>query len=186
MASSSFIVPVAACLLCVPPGIGASEAAAAPGVARPADTTVTAPANSDEQLDEVIVQGTRLWQMRKAVTDADDRFFARYNEINKNHDFDVHCDMEAPLGTRIKQRTCRPAFQEKAESEWARGLLEGFAAIPPELVWLDRQEAYRRNLFDVARGDPQLMKLLRERDALEKRYKAEHKRRMKGRWILFE
>jgi hypothetical protein len=186
MARFSLIVPVAAWLFCLPPGLDASEAAVAPDIAAPADATPTAPARPDEQLDEIIVQGTRLWQMHKALTDADDRFFARYNEINKDHDFDVHCDMEAPLGTRIKQRICRPAFQERAEEQWARGLLEGFSAIPPELIWLVREDEYRKNLLDVARGDPLLMKMLRERDALAKRYEAERKRRMKGRWIIFE
>jgi hypothetical protein len=30
------------------------------------------------------------------------------------------------------------------------------------------------------------MKMLRQRDALEKKYEAELKKRMKGKWILFE
>ncbi|HEY4214708.1 MAG TPA: hypothetical protein VGM84_24740 [Steroidobacteraceae bacterium] len=186
MARSSFTIAVAAWLICLPPGIGANEATAAPDVASPAGTTATAPARPDEQLDEIIVQGSRLWQMRKAITDADDRFFARYNEINKNHDFDVHCGMEAPLGTRLKQRICRAAFQEKADEEWARALLNGTAANPPEVVRVARDDEYRKNLLDVVRGNPELMKLLRQRDALEKKYEAELKKRMKGKWILFE
>ncbi len=185
MARPSFTIAVAAWLICLPPGIGASEAAAAPDVAPP-DITPTAPAKPYEQLDEIIVQGTRLWQMHKAITDADDRFFARYNEINKNHDFDVHCAMEAPLGTKLKQRICRAAFQEKAEEEWARALLQGTAANPPEVVRVAREDQYRKNLLDVVRGNPELMKMLRQRDALEKKYEAELKKRMKGKWILFE
>jgi len=185
MARPSFTIAVAAWLICLPPGIRASEAAAAPDVAPP-DITATAPAKPDEQLDEIIVQGTRLWQMHKAITDADDRFFARHNEINKNHDFDVHCTMEAPLGTKLKQRICRAAFQEKAEEEWARALLQGTAANPPEVVRVAREDQYRKNLLDVVRGNPELMKMLRQRDALEKKYEAELKKRMKGKWILFE
>ena len=185
MAKPSFTIAVAAWLICLPPGIGASEAAAAPDVAPP-DITATAPAKPDGQLDEIIVQGTRLWQMHKAITDADDRFFARYNEINRNHDFDVHCAMEAPLGTKLKQRICRAAFQEKAEEEWARALLQGTAANPPEVVRVAREDQYRKNLLDVVRGNPELMKMLRQRDALEKKYEAELKKRMKGKWILFE
>ena len=184
MVRSSLTIAVAAWLICLPPGIRASEAAAAPVVAPPDITT--APAKSDEQVEEIIVQGSRLWQMHKAITDADDRFFARYNEINKKHDFDVHCGMEAPLGTKLKQRICRPTFQEKAEEQWARSLLDGTAANPPEVVRVAREDEYRKNLLDVVRGNPELMKLLRQRDALEKKYEAELKKRMKGKWFLFE
>jgi hypothetical protein len=186
MARSSFTVPVAAWLICLLPGMGANEVAAAPDVAPPADTAATAPAPPDKPIDEIIVQGTRLWQMQKAITAADDRFFVRYNEINKDHDFDVHCAMEAPLGTLIKQRFCRPAYYEKAEQDYARALLDGTDAIPPEAVRLDRQEEYRKHMLDVVRGSPELMKLMHERDALKKKYEAELKKRMKGRWFLFE
>jgi hypothetical protein len=186
MATRSFTVTVAAWLICLSAGTRASEAAALPDAAPPADTTATARPEANEPLDEIIVRGTRLWQMRKAITDVDDQFFARYNEINKKHDFDVHCAMEAPLGTRLEERVCRAAFQEKAEQEWARALLVGPAAIPPEVVRLLRQDEYRENLLAVVRADPQLMQLVRQREALGKKYEAARKKRMNGRWVLFD
>ncbi len=185
MGRSSYIFPVAAWIFCLSLGMG-SAAATTPDVTPPADTATTASAKPDEPPDEVIVLGKRLSQMRKAVTDADDRFFARYNEINKDHDFDVHCIVEAPVGTLIKRRTCRPVFQEKGDEDYARSLLDGTGAIPPEIVRLLHQDEYHKHMLEVVRANPELMKMVSERDVLKKQYEAELKRRMKDKWILFE
>ncbi len=99
--------------------------------------------------------------------------------------------MEAPLGTLIKHRTCRAAFQEKAEEDYARSILDGGtmatggAAIPPEIVRLERQDEYRKHMLDVVRGNPELMKMVRERDALKKNYDAELKKRHEGQVVSF-
>ncbi len=71
---------------------------------------------NDVPLDEVLVQGRRinLDDLRKQVISLEDKFYERYNNINENDDFDIHCIMEAKTGTRFVKRSCRPLYQEEA------------------------------------------------------------------------
>jgi len=131
-------------------------------------------------LDEVVVKGTRLWKLREDMVKTEEKFYALYNELNENDDFDVNCQMEAPLGTRLKKRVCRIAFYEDAEAEAAQAFLRGDMAIDPQTVMLERQADYQKNALTIINGDPRLLKLVREREAIEKKYDAERKRRFKG------
>lgn len=144
------------------------------------------PAAAEEELDEVVVQGTRLWQMREAIVEAEERFYALYNELNTNDDFDLRCRQEAPLGTRLKKRICRVAFHEEAMTEQAQALLRGGYAPDPQMVLLQRNDEYRKNVQAVVNGNRRLRNLLRERARLEEKYKEEHRRRFKDRWIIIE
>lgn len=143
-------------------------------------------AAADEELEEVVVRGTKLWQMREAIVNAEKRFYALYNELNTNDDFDVHCDLEAPLGTRLKSRVCRVAYVADAQADFAQALLAGYEAPSPEIVQLERADEYRAAALKVINGDKRLLKLARERERLEAKYLEERRKRFKGRWILFE
>jgi hypothetical protein len=164
----------------------AAQSAATPA---PMQTSVQ---KSDEVLPEMLVKGTRLYQMRKAIVEAEDRFYALYNELNKNNDYDVHCKIEAPIGTKLKERVCRAQFIERAQENEAvavlaeiRGEAAGFA-LSPDLVALEREEDFSKSMLDVINSDPRLRRLIRERDAIEKKYESERKKRMKGKLILVE
>lgn len=139
-----------------------------------------------EELDEAKVKATKLWQIRENMVALEEQFFARYNELNKNDDYDVHCSSEAPLGTRFKKRVCRIAYHEDAQAAEAQALLGGYSAPPASMVLLARYSDYEKNALAVINSDVRLRRLVREREELEKRYIAERKRRFKGKWILFE
>jgi hypothetical protein len=140
----------------------------------------------DEQLDEVTVKGTPLRRMRAELLALEDRFYALYNLLNKDKDFDVHCYSEAPLGTRLKSRICRVAYVEEAQADRGQAFvagirdgnsMRGLEAPAPESVEQARQDEYRTNVLKVINGDQRLLRLAHERVALEKRYLAELKRR---------
>jgi hypothetical protein len=139
-----------------------------------------------QELDEVEVTSTRLWKMRAQLVELEEKFNALYNELNENDDFDVVCRMEAPLGTRIRKRICKVAFYVEAEVERAQAILTGHFAPDPQVVALERQAEYRAAAVEVIKSDKRLLRLIEERIALEERYKAERKRRFKGRWFLFD
>ena len=84
-----------------------------------------APATQQSDLDEIVVQGQRvqLQEMRKELVRLEDRFYARYDDLNTNDDFDIHCFKEARTGTRIIKRTCRAVYEDNALQE------EGQAAL---------------------------------------------------------
>jgi hypothetical protein len=143
---------------------------------------VVAPTQAEDQLlDEVVVKDTRLWRFREEMVKTEDKFFALYNELNKNDDFDVHCNTDTRLGTHIQSRVCRIAFYERAQVEAVRDLLGGSGVVDPELVLLERWPEYRRNALTVINGDQRLLKLVHLREAIEKKYNEERKRRFKGR-----
>lgn len=144
------------------------------------------PVSETTELPEVQVMGKRLYQMRQDIIKAEDKFFALFNQLNTDDDYDVHCAMEAPTGTRLKQRVCRVQFYEKAQAEEAQAILRGEYAPPADLVAVERGAEYERKALAVINAHPELLKLVREREALEKKYNAARKERFKGRWILFE
>ena len=144
-----------------------------------------------QELDEVIVQGTRLADRIIAL---EDRFYKLYNELNENDDFDVHCayvdsslfanDVAADPASRINQRVCNVAFFVDALSEQIRhnamcerrndefdqdDLIDPicYEAPPAELVMLERQQEYMGNLVKVVNSDPRLKAMVMEREALE-------------------
>jgi hypothetical protein len=136
--------------------------------------------SGDDELDEVTVRGMPLYRMRTELVALEKRFYERYNQLNKDKDFDMHCYIEAPLGTRVKSYVCRVAYLEQAQADWAQALVSGYFAPDPQIVEFERRDEYRQVALKVINGDQLLLRLARERVALEKRYLAELRRRSKG------
>jgi hypothetical protein len=94
-------------------------------------------AQRDEPQDEVLVQSTwiRAVEIRKKSVEVEDRFFAEYNDLNKQDDFDIHGINEARAGTRFNRRYCTVAYEDNARQE------EGAAArVSEEHARGDAQE----------------------------------------------
>jgi hypothetical protein len=78
-----------------------------------------------DELDEVLVLGRRA---TIAIADLEDDYYKRYNKLNKDNNYDVHCsyvntDPDNP-GSALRSRICLPEFLIDAMSEWARGRCE--------------------------------------------------------------
>ena len=65
-----------------------------------------------DTLGEVMVEGTRRQQqqMRLELQRIETRFYARYNELNTDDEFDIDCADEALTGTAFRNRSCQPRF----------------------------------------------------------------------------
>jgi len=155
--------------------------------ARAADAGSAVPASQSQAvpLDEVLVVGEKLHQMQRHIEDIEDHFNAVYNQLNTRHEFDVSCVSEAPTGSLIRRRICKPVYVADAEREGSIAFLEGHAAPPADLVALAHRDEYRRNMLEVVKRSPQLQQLLRERAELAAHYKKATKDRFKGHGILF-
>ena len=141
-----------------------------------------------EQLEEVTVEGQRLYQMRQRIVAAEDRFYSLYNELNKNDEFDVHCANEAQLGTRLAKRSCRAVFLERAQADYGlsiwltlRGDAGGGTAKSPTLVAMEREQEYQAAMRKVVTDNPSLAQLLRERGRLQQQYDAARRKRFERR-----
>ena len=84
--------------------------------------------------DEVLVRGTRLRELKAAIVAAEDRFYARYNELNKVDAFDIECATDAHTGTKLKQRRCLTRLQLEARARNALETLQMFQEQDLELT----------------------------------------------------
>jgi hypothetical protein len=166
---------------------GAAVTAFALGFASSAPArAATAVINDTTDMPEVEVVGRRLYQMQKAIMGTEDKFFARYNELNKNDAFDVHCSMSTPTGSHIHKRICQVQFYVDAQVEYARSELNNDSgAPPPDLVALERAPEYKKTALAVINGDPELRRLVRTRDTLEQKYLTARKEAFKHHWVGF-
>jgi len=164
-----------------------------------------------EDIDEVLVNGMRLSELRAAIVAAEDRFYARYNELNKVDDFDIDCATDAHTGTRIGRRRCFTKLQRDAMAQNGIEVLEmfqqqrmpvdpmsgppgsaGMTAVgrppntDPQVVWLAHYDEYRNNMLKLLRGNADLRRMAREAARAQQRYDEQYKRRLKGRLVLIE
>lgn len=133
-----------------------------------------APANPARArtLDEIIVSGElgSLGAAWKAVIEADDRFYARYNELNKDDSMDIECRFEKATGTRIPKRSCQPKLADDlghAEAEWALNKRSGEARLLKEKAM---QADLKERTLKLLAEDPELVQALLERTRLEQHY----------------
>jgi hypothetical protein len=140
-------------------------------------------ANQAADIPEVVVESKRLSTMRKEIIQTENKFFALFNQLNTDDDFDVHCNMEATTGTHLQKRLCLVQFYQDAQAEWTRAQLTGDYAPPPDLVALERGPEYKKRALQVINAHPELRRLVKERDALERKFNATRKQRLKDHWF---
>jgi len=142
----------------------------------------------DVELDEVLIVGqqAQIDEMRKEIVQLEDRFHERYNELNTNDDFDIHCIVEARTGTRMLKRSCRAIYMERAIEQEGKEAFEirqsiqggapaGSASGPPAPASVAinmRLPDFRKNMRDIAGKDRELTELLRRRAELVERFMA--------------
>ena len=174
---------------------------AAPALAGKVEAVAPSNVGAVSSLEEVVIQGDRtLSAARKAMVDAEDRFYARWNDLNDDRKFDIRCHNEIPSDhpSRIWHRVCQPAFLEDmvqvASAEFVQAMQGGTTAgrgqvmLPssnPGQVMLMRAEMKKRTLA-MLQKDPELMRALLERARLEQHFEALRKEKFKDRWIVWD
>jgi hypothetical protein len=76
-----------------------------------------------EEPEEIIVRAKPLNQFRLEIERARDEMIRLFNEANEDDDNDVRCRYEAPTGSRIPQRVCFSAAQDRASANGAHDFL---------------------------------------------------------------
>jgi hypothetical protein len=160
-------IALLAVVACCPPAVFAQDAMGPP---KPAAASPMSPGT--EPLAEVEITGTRarLREMREEIVRLEDKFYQRFNELNTDDQYDVHCNMEQPTGTLLKYRVCRPEFVSTATSEEAKGFLGGYSVAPANMVIMAKYPDFEKQALSVINKDRGLRSLIRERDAVEARY----------------
>ena len=131
--------------------------------------------------DEVTITATRkLTEMRKQIDEAEDRFLAKYNELNKERQYAIKCTEQAPTGSRFRRRVCVPEFVVDATLAEGQGWIGGYMVPDSAMVMQSKLGGFRKNMIDLAKKSPELSKLAAERAELEKRYGELLKRTLGG------
>jgi hypothetical protein len=78
-----------------------------------------------EEPEEIIVRAKPLNRYRAEIELARDEMIRLFNDANEDDDNDVRCRYEAPTGSRIPQRVCFSAAQDRASAGAASALLRG-------------------------------------------------------------
>src|SRR5690606_12083183 len=74
----------------------------------------------ESSLEEVVVRGQPLSELRTALEMARVRVYDLFNDLNSDDAFDVRCRHEAATGTRMRQHICRPQFKDDISNASAR------------------------------------------------------------------
>jgi hypothetical protein len=120
------------------------------------------PADSVE--DQIVVRGKPIEELRLRIRISEDAFYDRFNEINSDDRFDVHCYMRAETGSRILRRTCMSNGWREADENYAAalvGALRGETGGPPEQFLAQQQLVAREGADEMrrlSRTDPVLRK----------------------------
>lgn len=159
---------------------------------------------TERALDEVLVQGRRgLQNLRTQMIALEDRFYARYNDLNMDDRFDIHCADVAATGSLIEHRTCEVAFESRAhEDEGQRhhralmysmpngpsntptyatggedtGGKEWIAPVPAIVAITMQRQEFRDTMMKITGEDAELIEMLRQRQDLANRYEKMRRR----------
>lgn len=157
------------CLAVVAFGVVASAASQeAPEPSRadsalPADTAVPA---ENAGIDEIIVPGRAPENLRVEIERLEVAVYDRFNALNSNDEFDIHCLQRAPTGSNIPQRTCAPNFVIQSESRASRRMLadgrssdaNNFNRAELNLHMQEKSRELTEEIQRVARQDEQLLR----------------------------
>ena len=137
--------------------------------------------DSPDVIDEIVVEGEKsLGQLRHRVYAAEDDFYALFNSINDDDDFDIQCVEEAPTGSRVKRRVCRANFELQATAEEARDVQLG---IPAQAARgeIDRKKGiFLEKMETLVNENPELLKALADFGNAKAEYETEKQKKCEG------
>lgn len=98
---------------------------------------------------EVVVNPTAsISNLRNLFVHIEDDFFSKFNELNTDDEYDVHCYKFVPTGSHIPKRVCEPVFfmatREENAAEYAFNL-GGCNTCRKPLPWLMNQSKIRHD-----------------------------------------
>lgn len=140
---------------------------------------------SAADVDEVVVPGHRPENLRVEIERLEQVVYERWNALNSNDEFDIHCLDSEPTGSNIPQTHCAPNFVIEAESRAAEDAVHGARTTGHSRndEYLAAVEEKSRQLSEemkrVARQDEQFLHDLMRLDELRQLQANEKQQRRK-------
>lgn len=143
-------------------------------------------------LDEVLVTGdlTTLSGLHKAMVEAEERFYSRFNELNTDRNLDIRCRNEAPTGSQLKRRVCVTAQADDLSHEQAMQFMTG----QPTTVGFQSAGQLQRTTLPVLtektrellKTDPELLRALLEHARLQQMYEQMRKEKHRKHFFVWD
>lgn len=147
---------------------------------------VAAAPQAEANVDEVVVPGVRPQNLRVEIERLEQVVYERWNALNSNDEFDIHCLDSEPTGSNITQTHCAPNFVIEAEARAAEDAIDGArsnARSSRNSDYVSTMEAKSRQLNEemkrVARQDEQFLHDLMRLDELRQLQANEKQQRRK-------
>jgi len=139
------------------------------GVGAPALAQQAAPND-----DEIVVEGRQPQNVYAEIERLETSVYDRFNALNSNDEFDIHCFKQAPTGSNIPLRRCAPNFVIEAEAQAAQNTMVGARGRADArnhgdtTVLEQKSKALTEEIQRLAREDAQLMRDLVRLDELKR------------------
>jgi len=116
-------------------------------------------------------------QLQKEYREAEEAFYAAFNDVNSTNDFDVSCKTRAPLGSRKRVRTCQAKFlwdyEEEAAEQITRNGGTGGGSMRTSPTQLQaRQEALRDEMSAAIQEHPEVSEAFSRLATAKRHYEA--------------
>jgi hypothetical protein len=124
----------------------------------PLATAWAAPSLADNSVDEVLVQADRnlVLHMRQELTRREDQFYATFNKLNTDNQFDIICESRARTGSVFRNRNCRARFEQDANAAAFQAWWMGNASIPPAQAIAVKRIEMRQRIIELLTAHPEL------------------------------
>jgi hypothetical protein len=103
-----------------PDGFGKRIATAALIITTAFCSLPNASAQSESSPEEIIVRGYSYGEIREQIRIREQAVFIRFNEINSDDQFDIHCKMDSKAESRTLERRCLSNSWREQERNYAR------------------------------------------------------------------
>ena len=137
-------------------------------------------------MEEVIVLGSKsLVKLKHEMYRAEETLHDLLNSFNTDDDFHIRCHKEAPIGSHIRRRDCRPNFVGRLITEATQQAL--FGNIPyvyPAAEIKKMNERLLADMTETAHEQPEVRKALVKYIEARQTLKSERKRRCEGRFLF--
>ncbi len=75
--------------------------------------------------EQIVIEDLTVPQLRAEIEKIQDAYYAVFNRLNEDDDFDIVCQKFTPTGTNIPQVGCEPTFVTKRRGESANDYRTG-------------------------------------------------------------
>jgi len=121
------------------------------------------PITSEPPVEEIVVVGDRtLRSLTEELRRAEDYVHERFNALNDDDQFDIHCHRETRTGTNISRRVCKANYVDSATAVEAQANLAslrgefGVSQMSPRATIQYKNRILREKLTEFVNEDAQL------------------------------